>query len=569
MKPFTLFLLFFNFGTHCFSQNFQLNLIGSNVSENKTIDSLNYNSKHKNLKSLSDEIANTSKKLSDIGFIENKILENTPINDSSYMAKFSLGERIKSIHIYIGKNAILTHLIIPEIKNDSLVLPYNQIESFLNKTLNKLEQKGYALAKIKLINIQQQKQTLFAELQFESDKERKLSEIVLKQTEDRKENSFPKGHLAQINRKYKNKSFNQKTVQQVHKDFEKFRFVNQIKYPEILFSKDTTKIYVYLEKRKSNTFDGFIGFSNNENKKIVFNGYLDVTLENSLKMGEQFSLYWKSDDKKQKTFKAGIELPYLFKSPLGLKAQINIFKQDSLFQNTKTAIDLGYYINYNTRVYLGYQSTESSDIQNTNNNSISDYKNAYITSNIEFNKFDYDNSIFPKKSSLSLSLGLGERKTNKQAETDGTRKQTYINLEAMYNFYLGQKNYINIKSQNYYLQSDSYIINELLRFGGINSIRGFTENSFQANFMSSILTEYRYVISSGLYIHTILDYGIFKDQSGVLETNKKESLLGLGMGLGVQTKSGLLKLAFANGTVKNQKIKFYNTILHICYNVNF
>ncbi|WP_232758726.1 hypothetical protein [Flavobacterium sp. ALD4] len=46
-----------------------------------------------------------------------------------------------------------------------------------------------------------------------------------------------------------------------------------------------------MEKRKSNTFDGFIGFNNNENKKITFNGYLDVTLENTLQVGEQFSLY--------------------------------------------------------------------------------------------------------------------------------------------------------------------------------------------------------------------------------------------------------------------------------------
>jgi outer membrane protein assembly factor BamA len=87
---------------------------------------------------------------------------------------------------------------------------------------------------------------------------------------------------------------------------------------------------VYLEKRKSNTFDGFIGFTNTESAKLVFNGYLDLTLENALKAGEQFSLNWKSDGNNQKTFKASIDLPYLFKSPVGLKAQIYIFKQDRL-----------------------------------------------------------------------------------------------------------------------------------------------------------------------------------------------------------------------------------------------
>jgi 1,2-phenylacetyl-CoA epoxidase PaaB subunit len=39
------------------------------------------------------------------------------------------------------------------------------------------------------------------------------------------------------------------------------------KYPETLFTKDSTKVYVYLEKQNSNNFDGFIGFNNNENQK--------------------------------------------------------------------------------------------------------------------------------------------------------------------------------------------------------------------------------------------------------------------------------------------------------------
>jgi len=55
------------------------------------------------------------------------------------------------------------------------------------------------------------------------------------------------------------------------------------------------------------------------------------------------ALFWKSDGKDQKTFNASLEIPYIFKSPLGIKSQLNIFKQDSTFQNTKTAIDLGYY----------------------------------------------------------------------------------------------------------------------------------------------------------------------------------------------------------------------------------
>lgn len=584
MKPTTLLLLFFIIGLNCSAQNFQLRLIGSSDFENKTLDSLHYNSKHKNIKSLADEIHLTSEKLSKKGFIENRILENSKENDSTYIAKFSLGERINSIHIYIGRkipntapskveetqtrtnnNITLKDLISLDQTNDTIVLPYNETEPFLNQTLFKLEQKGFALAKLKLVNIQKKKKTLYADLQFETGQQRQLNAIVVKFAESNKKNSFPKGHLNQINRKYSNHSFNQDIVRKIHDDFEKFRFVNQIKYPEILFTQDTTKVYVYLEKRKSNTFDGYIGFSNTENKKIVFNGYLDLTLENALKTGEQLSINWKSDGNNQKNFKASIDLPYLFKSPIGLKAQIYIFKQDSIFQNTKTAIDLGYFVDYNTRIYLGYQSTESSDIQNTNSNTISDYENSFLTSNLEYTKLDYLNLTFPKKTSLSLTLGTGKRTTNGLTETLGTHKQTYINLNAMHNFYLNKKNCININYQNYFLKSDSYIINELYRFGGTNSIRGFAENSLQANFMTAILTEYRYIISQDLFIHSIMDYGYYEDRS----TNSKGNLLGFGFGMGLKTKNGHLKLTFANAKTANQEIKFYNTIAAISYNIEF
>ena len=565
MKLLAFFVLFLILGTSCFSQNFQLKIIGNSVSESKVLDSLQYDSTHTNAKAIVDEVNSMSERLSKIGYIENRILENSKENDSSYVAKLSLGKRIKSIHIYIGKNSAIFDLISLDKTKDSIVLPYGEIETFLNQTLQKLEQKGFALAKLKLTSIQKKNNILYADLHLESDQQRKLNSIVVQFAESRKKNSFPKGHLKQINRKYRSIPFNQDVVRTIHNDFEKFRFVSQIKYPEILFSKDSTKVYVYLEKRKSNNFDGFIGFTNNNNNKVVFNGYLDLTLENALKAGEQLALNWKSDGNNQKTFKASIDLPYLFQSPIGLKAQIYIFKQDSIFQNTKTAIDLGYFVNYNSRIYLGYQSTESSDIQNTNNSSISDYNNSFLTTNFEYTKLDSENTTFPKKTSLSLTMGLGKRTTNELITTLGTNKQAFINIHAMHNFYLNKKNNININYQNYFLKSDSYILNELYRFGGINSIRGFAENSLQANFMTAIISEYRYIFSRELFVHSVLDYGYYQDDSSGFKGN----LLAFGLGMGLQTKNGLLRLILANGITKNQEIKFSNTIVTLRYNVVF
>ncbi len=539
------------FGWNVSAQQLYLKISGSTEKESKIIDSVGYVTKHINAKSVIDENNNFSERLTRIGFAENQIIENEKLNDSTFFFRYQLGAKTNFIHIYIGKeNAYLF-----DTKKDTLIMPFSGSEAFLTTTLKKLEAKGFSMAKVKLINLQKKKGFIITDLNIILEKQRQLNDIVINGYD-----KFPEGHKKNIKRLYRNKVFNQQNLEKIYNDFEKYRFVKQTKYPEILFTKDSTKVYVYLEKAKSNTFDGYVGFTNDEQKKLVFSGYIDLILNNALNSGEKLSLYWKSDGQDQKTFNLGVELPYIFKSPLGLKVQLNIFKQDSTYQNTQTAIDLGYYFNYNTRLYLGYQSTESSDIQNVNNASLNDFENSFITTNFEFLDFKNDDFLFPEKTNVNLKIGVGKRNANSQ-----TNSQFFGNFTIKHNFYLNNKNIISLKSQNYYLQSDSYIINELYRFGGINSIRGFNENSLQGNFFSSILTEYQYVLAPSIYVHTIMDYGYFQDKT----SNIKDNLVGLGFGFGLLTKNGLFNIVYANGSTKEQTAKLSNSIVHISFKANF
>jgi hypothetical protein len=568
----TLLYLFLTIiiSSQCHAQHFELKITGENNPEDKTIDSIPYLKKHKTTKSINDEIQSFSDKLSARGYIDNRITSNTRTNDSLFTIKFNLKEKTNSIHIYISNKNLILKTIFPNLKNDTLITPFEEIESLLNKKLNQLENLGYAFTKLKLTNIHRKKNTLYADLDFKSEKKREINSIILNYTQSNQSSIFPKGHLKQIEKKYTGKTFNQETATEIYNDFEKFSFIKQSKFPEILFTKDSTKIYIYLEKRKANTFDGYIGFSNDDSKKITLNGYLDINLENTLHSGEEFSLYWKSDGNKQTTFRTKLEIPYLFKTSTSLRAELEIFKQDSIFQNTKTAIALGYYIKYNSHLYLGYQSTESSDIQNTNSKSIQDYKNHFTTATFEYKKITPENFTSPNKTNIIITAGLGKRtNTNSITDESNENKQYYTNIDLSNIFYLNTKNSLYIRSKNYYLLSDSYLTNELYRFGGINSIRGFAENILQGNSANLLITEYRYLASSNLYLHTILDYGIYQDKTSIGNNKKTNNLISVGLGLGVLTRNGLLKIILANGTTTEDKIKFYNSILNISYNVKF
>jgi hypothetical protein len=555
MNRFTLTFMLFICLTSFGQKNMYLKIIGANDKQNKVIDSIAYSKSFSNAKGVVDESNLFSDKLLKLGFLEQQILESGKQNDSTFLYKYDIGKKTNFIHIYIGKKKSIEADNLFETKSDTLKLPFQESESFLNAIVKKLEVKGFSMAKVKLVNVKNKDGFVTADLNIATEQKRQLNDIVINDYD-----KFPEGHKKNLKRMYRNKVFNQQNLEKLYKDIEQYRFVKQTKYPEILFTKDSTKVYVYLEKAKANTFDGFIGFSNDENSKVIFNGYLDLTLNNILNSGEKLALYWKSNGEDQKTFNLGVELPYIFKSPIGLKAQLNIFKQDSTFQNTQTSIDLGYYFNYNTRLYLGYQSAESSDINNVNTSTLSDFENQFITSTFEFVNFKPDDFLFPEKSNYVIKLGTGKRESQFQSNN-----QFFGSLNLKHNFYLNNKNVVNIKSQNFYLQSEEYIINELYRFGGINSIRGFNENSLQGNIFSSILTEYRYVLSSNIYVHSIIDYAYYQDKT----TNIKDNLLGLGFGFGLLTKNGLFNLVYANGSTKDQAIKLSNSIVHISLKATF
>lgn len=540
-------------GNFVFAQNFYLELSSESEKEQKSIDSLSYKKIHLNPKSVTDEVSSFSEKLTKIGYLQNKISNHTKTNDSTFVFSISLGQKIDFIKILTSKAPNLKELKI--IENDSVMILFSEVEDFMNSIMQKLEIRGFSMSKVNLDNFLFEKNSLKADLIEQISVKRTLDDIVVLGYE-----KFPEGHKRQLKRMYKNRIFNQKTLKELHQDIQKMAFVNQIKAPEILFTQDSTRVFLYLEKAKANNFDGYVGFTTDENDKVIFTGYLDLLLQNALNSGEKIKLYWKNDGNNQQTFDFSGELPYIFNSPLALRGNLNIFKQDSTFQTTKTNLDLGYYFRYNTRAYLGYASMSSNDIQSVNTTNLNDIESKFFTSAFEYFDLNREDFLFPEKRNFVVKGGIGNRESS-----FGTTGQFFVHLNGFNNFYLNEKNLINLKIDGYYLDSDSYVINELYRFGGINSIRGFNENSLQANFFSGMMAEYRYVLAPTIYVHSITDFGYFQDKA----TNINQNLLGLGFGFGLFTNNGLFNLVYANGSSDNQEIKLSNSIIHLSFKASF
>jgi hypothetical protein len=148
--------------------------------------------------------------------------------------------------------------------------------------------------------------------------------------------------------------------------------------------------------------------------------------------------------KQTKNIQNGFRIALSFQNSIGIKAQLNIFKQDSTFQNTKTEIDISYFISYNTRIYW-IPVTVSSDIKIKNNAVISDYNNSFITSNLDYSKQDKPNSLLFTIKPLTKT-GL-EKQTNNNQQKAAKSHQFFLELQASHDFFLNTKNSIALRTQ--------------------------------------------------------------------------------------------------------------------------
>lgn len=531
----------------------------TNISENLT-DSLAIVKKHPNFNSVKKETNRISRALEKYGYLESNLVSIQKYSDTTVTATYYLGKKYTLLKIDYS-NTPLTQdqiaLVSKNTKENYFSIPLRESERVLER-LNKLQTKnGYTFDKLKLTNLTIQDTVVRATLNTSKTSKRIIDSIALKGYE-----KFPKSFISYFAGIKKGDAFDKQQLLKKNNALNSLGFANSIKPPQALFEKKKTTLYLYLEKQNFNTFDGIIGFATNEQtQNIVFNGYIDLVLNNNLNYGEQFVLKYKADGADQESLNLKTTLPYIFKTPFGIQAQLNIFRRDSTFSSASQNLRVSYQISPSSKANVGFAAKISNDLlsENQSPENLEDYSSSFLTTGVTFIKLQ-QNTLFPVKTFLNLDIGIGNRKTNSKK----TRQVTLSNV-INHSFYINQKNSIYLQNTTNLITSDTYLTNELFRFGGINSMRGFLENNIDASLVSILNTEYRFLLNQQTYLHSIIDLGYFENKS----VDQKEKLYSFGIGLGMTTKAGLLKFSVANGNIEGQVFKFSNSKIHLSLTSQF
>ncbi|GGF80774.1 BamA/TamA family outer membrane protein [Wenyingzhuangia marina] len=427
-------------------------------------------------------------------------------------------------------------------KKETIYISPIDTQKWIRKINSDFDQKGKNFTEIKLINHTLRNDTLFCDLFINQSNKRFIDKTVIKGYE-RFPKKFLKHYIAT------KRPFSKELLNITEKKINQLTFVKNIKKPAVLFTKDSTHLYLYLDRVKANKLDALLGFSNKAREnKIRFNGYVDISLTNTLHKGETFAFKWNNTGNDQQEIDLNIDNPYIFNSPINAAYHLNIFRRDSTFVNTQHEFSLGYRPHYKHLINT-YYHTESSSALNTSNANIIEY-----TKNIFGIQYTYNelNRFGIPKNRVKFDIGLGTKKN----PTANTQQQTFKS-DIIYTIEINPINHVFIENRNAYLRSPNKNINELYRTGGATTMRGFLEQNIVAHLYNYANIEYRYFTNLASYIYGFSDVGYFKN------ITQENNLLSFGLGYTMGIPSGLLKISYAVGKNQDTSFNLNSGLFHI------
>jgi len=552
LKFLVLVFFFLNSITNIYAQKFELSIYAKKTKHIADIESIPYNKYHNTKNDIFIEVDTFSKKLLKLGYINNvyKLIEK----DSLISCEFTLHEKIELVRVFYQKNLItknyLSQLAL-NVTDNYFDIPFNDIETTLNLIVEHFENLGNSFTTVHLNNISNQNELLTAQLHINISKKRTINNIVIKGYLE-----FPKKYLKHHLKINKNTTFNLNYLNKLNKDINTIPFINQINKPQVLFTKDSTTLYLYFKKKSNSSFDGIIGFSNEESSgKLKFNGQLELNLNNILNKGESFFVKWENNQQETSSLALNFKSPYIFNSPINFSGGFSIFKQDTSYVNTKGSFTLGYSLkNRNIITLIGI--TEKSNLPSTinNNPSIRNFSKNLVGISYSFNILETSKYINTYKFNFNTNILIGNRTSNNTITT-----QNSFEFTINYTLHFNLRNALFLKTAAQILNTKNPFENELYRIGGINSIRGFNQQSILTPKYNVTNLEYHYTLNNDSYLYSITDFAILND----INTKNTTQLYGLGLGYYLNTKNTILDFSYAVGSNYNTLFNINNSKIHI------
>ncbi len=366
----------------------------------------------------------------------------------------------------------------------------------------------------------------------------------------------------------KREVYSENRLNNIEKQILKLSYIQMVKSPDVAFIDSTLRVILYLNKKNSSQFDGIIGIlpqSEGQNKPLV-TGDLKLNLQNKFGQGEQLMFSWKRPVPLSQDLFVFSMFPYVFGTKYGFTASFKMQKKDTTSLTNVFKIGGQLFFNGLNNVSIYYENSTSKLLSisqillgGTLGNNIDYSVNRYGVS-VEL---DYLNDPFiPTKGvKFVFDANVGTRALIKNVAIPNEYYQeiddhvTQVRLNSLLDGYcpLFTKLVFNVSGKINYLSGDHHFENELFRIGGLNSLRGFNEESITATFVSAINTEIRWMMDRRTFVYAFWNGAYYEKR--LLQKFVHDTPNGFGVGLSFDSPAGIFNITYALGKEFNNPIQ--------------
>lgn len=527
------------------------------------------------LAGLKNELVTITKQFHAKSFLTASV--DSVIVDSSYfVAYFHLGKMFKWTTL---KTSTIDEGILSKVGFRDKIYnnkPFNQpqLQRFYTKVISFYENNGYPFASIRLDSVSFQENKLSALVNIEKNRLYKIDSVVIKGTA-----TVSDQYIKNYIRIKDGDIYNESLVKNISTRIREIPFVVEQQSPKVYFSKDGSKVVLVLKKKNASKFDGILGVVPDETGKVRLNGDVKLNLMNPFRKGEEIDFNWRSIQNNSQDLKLNLIYPFLFNSPFGLDYKFNLFKRDSTYIDIFNKIGVRYILKGNNYFSLFYHNktsnllTQKSFATLTVLPSFADVSTQLYGIGMYNAKLDY--SLNPRKGYVAeINGSLGNKKIRKNAQIneqlyDGLNlKSNLYTLNSDLSFYIPiqKRSVVKLAAKTGYTFNENLFNNELLRIGGLKSLRGFDEESIFTSFYSIETLEYRFILEQNSYLYTFFDWAYYeKDAKDSFISDRPFSF---GAGISFETNAGIFSVNYAVGKQFDNPIQFRSAKIHFGF-VNF
>ena len=217
----------------------------------------------------------------------------------------------------------------------------NQVSGIASQLLKFCENNGYPFARVMLENVITADEKISATLAIEKNQLIKIDSIIIEGT-----SKLSLIYLYNFISVKPGDLYNESLIRKISTRMRELPFVSQTKSPLVKFSQKGCQLFIFIDQKKSNQFDGVLGVmpSNNKDGKTIVTGELRMRLLSAFNRGELIDLNWKQPQPKTQDLKLKFSFPFLFKSPFGVDAGLNVYKKDTSYFDVNLLLGLNFYL---------------------------------------------------------------------------------------------------------------------------------------------------------------------------------------------------------------------------------